>query len=122
MTSYAKPTGDELDTLKKEAETARARISTAKGDIVFSFYAHEAPQHAAAFMKLARAGFYDGLTFHRVEPGFVIQGGDPDGNGTGGPGYNLDAEFSSLPHVKGDGLRWRVALIRIQPVRSFIYA
>ncbi len=101
MTSYAKPTGDELHGLKTEAETVRARIKTAKGDIVFSFYPHEAPQHAAAFIKLSRQGFYDGLTFHRVEPGFVIQGGDPDGNGTGGPGYNLDAEFSDLPHVKG---------------------
>ncbi len=101
MTTYVKPTGAELDTLKTEAETVRARISTAKGDIVFSFYPHEAPQHCAAFIKLARAGFYDGTTFHRVEPGFVIQGGDPDGNGTGGPGYQIDAEFSNLPHIKG---------------------
>jgi cyclophilin family peptidyl-prolyl cis-trans isomerase len=101
MSTYEKPTGDELRALAAEAETVRARISTAKGDIVFSFYPHEAPQHAAAFIKLARAGFYDGLTFHRVEPGFVIQGGDPDGNGTGGPGYQIEAEFSDLPHNKG---------------------
>jgi cyclophilin family peptidyl-prolyl cis-trans isomerase len=101
MATYQKPTKDELTALAAEAEQVRARISTAKGDIVFSFYPHEAPQHSAAFIKLARAGFYDGLTFHRVEPGFVIQGGDPDGNGTGGPGYTLDAEFSSLPHIKG---------------------
>jgi cyclophilin family peptidyl-prolyl cis-trans isomerase len=101
MTTYDKPVGDELRALAGDAKTLRARIHTAKGDIVFSFYPDEAPQHAAAFIKLARAGFYDGLTFHRVEPGFVIQGGDPSGNGTGGPGYQIDAEFSNLPHVKG---------------------
>ena len=101
MPTYTKPSGDELSTLATEAKTARARITTAKGDIVFTFYPNEAPLHAAAFIKLARAGFYDDLTFHRVEPGFVIQGGDPSGNGTGGPGYNLEAEFSELPHIKG---------------------
>lgn len=101
MATNTKPTGDELTALAEEAKTARARISTAKGDIVFTFYPDVAPQHSAAFIKLARAGFYDGLKFHRYEPGFVIQGGDPSGNGTGGPGYNLDAEFSERPHVKG---------------------
>jgi peptidyl-prolyl cis-trans isomerase B (cyclophilin B) len=101
MSTYTKPTGEDLTELATEAKTVRVRITTAKGDIVFNFYPDEAPQHSAAFIKLARAGFYDGLTFHRVEPGFVIQGGDPDGNGTGGPGYNLDAEFSEIPHVRG---------------------
>jgi len=101
MATNTKPTGDELTALAEEAKTARARISTAKGEIVFTFYPDVAPQHSAAFIKLARAGFYDGLKFHRYEPGFVIQGGDPSGNGTGGPGYNLDAEFSERPHVKG---------------------
>lgn len=101
MATYTKPTGDELQTLAEEAKTARARITTPKGEIVLLFYPDVAPQHSAAFIKLARAGFYDGLTFHRYEPGFVIQGGDPAGNGTGGPGYNLDAEFNERPHVKG---------------------
>jgi peptidyl-prolyl cis-trans isomerase B (cyclophilin B) len=101
MATYTKPSGDELTTLVGEAKTARARIATAKGEIVFRFYPDDAPQHSAAFIKLARAGFYDGLTFHRYEPGFVIQGGDPSGNGTGGPGYNLDAEFNSQKHLKG---------------------
>jgi cyclophilin family peptidyl-prolyl cis-trans isomerase len=100
-TTHTKPTGDELTALAEEAKTVRARISTDKGDIVFGFAPSEAPQHCAAFIKLARAGFYDGLTFHRVEPGFVIQGGCPQGTGTGGPGYHLDAEFSELPHVTG---------------------
>ncbi len=101
MPTYTKPTGDELTTLAADAKTARARIATPKGEIVFRFYPDDAPLHSAAFIKLARAGFYDGLTFHRYEPGFVIQGGDPSGNGTGGPGYNLDAEFNSQKHLKG---------------------
>jgi cyclophilin family peptidyl-prolyl cis-trans isomerase len=101
MPTYTKPSGEELTTLAAEAKTALARITTPKGEIVFKFYPNEARQHSAAFIKLARAGFYDGLTFHRVEPGFVIQGGDPVGNGTGGPGYTLDAEFNDLPHLKG---------------------
>jgi cyclophilin family peptidyl-prolyl cis-trans isomerase len=101
MATYTKPSGDELQTLAGEAKTARARITTPKGEIVFTFYPDDAPLHSAAFIKLARGGFYDGLTFHRYEPGFVIQGGDPSGNGTGGPGYNLEAEFSEHPHIKG---------------------
>jgi peptidyl-prolyl cis-trans isomerase B (cyclophilin B) len=101
MADNQPPSGAELDTLATEAEHLRARIATKKGDIVFRFYPREARQHSAAFIKLARAGFYDGLAFHRVEPGFVIQGGDPKGNGTGGPGYTLDGEFSDLPHVRG---------------------
>jgi cyclophilin family peptidyl-prolyl cis-trans isomerase/predicted GIY-YIG superfamily endonuclease len=113
MPTYAPPTGTELDTLAKEAEQVRVRIQTPKGEIVFRFYPHEAKQHSAAFIKLARAGFYDGLKFHRVEPGFVIQGGCPQGTGTGGPGYNLDAEFNALPHVKGT-----VAMARSQNPNS----
>lgn len=99
--AHTPPTGDELTALVEEARNSQVRITTAKGDIVFTFYPDDAPQHSAAFIKLARAGFYDGTIFHRVEPGFVIQGGDPDGNGTGGPGYQLDAEFNDHPHIKG---------------------
>src|ERR1700693_6214392 len=101
MPPHPPPTGADLDQLATEAESVRARIHTKKGDIVFRFYPHEARQHSAAFIKLARVGFYDGLTFHRVEPGFVVQGGCPNGTGTGGPGYNLAAEFSAWPHVRG---------------------
>lgn len=84
-----------------------AVITTPKGVIKFEFYAEDAPNHVASFIELARAGFYDGTTFHRVEPGFVIQGGDPNTKtgagpaGTGGPGYNLKAEFNSRPHLEG---------------------
>jgi len=101
MATHTVPVGEELRTLLDRAKTSVARITTPKGDMVFSFYSEEAPQHSAAFIKLADAGFYDGLAFHRVEPGFVIQGGDPKGDGTGGPGYNLKAEFSERPHVRG---------------------
>lgn len=101
MASHAAPTGDELTKLRDEARNAKIRIHTKKGDIVFTFFADDAPIHSAAFVKLARAGFYNGLKFHRYEPGFVIQGGDPVGNGTGGPGYQLDAEFNDRPHVRG---------------------
>jgi protein-export membrane protein SecD len=77
-----------------------ATISTAKGDIVVQLDADAAPQTVNNFRFLAEQGFYDGLTFHRVEPGFVIQGGDPTGTGTGGPGYTVPAEIQ-LPHAEG---------------------
>ena len=75
-------------------------ISTVKGDIVVQLDASAAPQTVNNFVFLARQGFYDNLTFHRVEPGFVIQGGDPAGTGAGGPGYTIPAEIELL-HVEG---------------------
>jgi len=84
-----------------------AVITTPKGVIKFAFFCEDAPKHAAAFIELAEKGFYDGTKFHRVEPNFVIQGGDPYSRtgegpaGTGGPGYNLAAEFNSRPHLDG---------------------
>jgi peptidylprolyl isomerase len=81
-------------------KTYTATISTAKGDIVVRLDAKAAPLTVNNFVFLSRAGFYDGLTFHRVEPGFVIQGGDPFGNGNGGPGYTIPAEIG-LPHTEG---------------------
>ncbi|HZT12054.1 MAG TPA: peptidylprolyl isomerase [Candidatus Baltobacteraceae bacterium] len=101
LMQHTAPAGDELKTNVERAKESKARIATPHGDIVFTFYADDAPQHCAAFVKLADAGFYDGLKFHRVEPGFVVQGGDPSGNGTGGPGYQLKAEFNERPHVRG---------------------
>ncbi len=72
-----------------------ATIKTSKGDIVADLYPKDAPQTVNNFVFLARDGFYNGLTFHRVVPGFVIQGGDPLGNGTGGPGYNIPPEIKA---------------------------
>ena len=69
-------------------------IHTEKGDMFVEFYDKETPGTVANFVKLAKSGFYDGLTFHRVIPGFVIQGGCPLGNGTGGPGYTIKCETS----------------------------
>ncbi len=98
---HSAPQADEIEALCDEAKRSHIRISTDKGDILFGFFPDDAPLHTAAFMKLVKTGFYDGLTFHRVEPGFVIQGGDPDGDGTGGPGYRLKAEFNDKPHLRG---------------------
>jgi peptidyl-prolyl cis-trans isomerase B (cyclophilin B) len=79
-----------------------ARIETTQGLIVIDLYPEEAPKTVANFITLAKKGFYNGLTFHRVEPGFVIQGGDPKGDGTGGPGYSIPNEPNkSLSHVRG---------------------
>lgn len=76
-------------------------IETTKGPVVMELYPDVAPKHVESFKTLIAKGFYDGLTFHRVVPNFVVQGGDPKGDGTGGPGYNLKAEFSDLPHKRG---------------------
>jgi cyclophilin family peptidyl-prolyl cis-trans isomerase len=78
----------------------QAIIATNKGDIVVSLDANAAPEHVNNFVFLSNSGFYDGLTFHRVEPDFVIQGGDPLGTGQGGPGYTIPGEFS-LKHIEG---------------------
>jgi peptidyl-prolyl cis-trans isomerase B (cyclophilin B) len=71
-----------------------AEIHTAKGVMKVEFYEKDAPNTVDNFIKLSKEGFYDGLTFHRVIPNFVIQGGCPVGNGTGGPGYKIDCELT----------------------------
>lgn len=70
----------------------KATIFTSKGDMKVEFYEKDAPGTVENFCKLAKEGFYDGLTFHRVIPDFVIQGGCPNGTGTGGPGYKIKCE------------------------------
>jgi cyclophilin family peptidyl-prolyl cis-trans isomerase len=86
-----------------------AVIATSEGVLVVEFYPDVAPNHVANFKKLARSGFYDGTSFHRVIPGFMIQGGDPntkndsakDTWGMGGPGYTINAEFNAKHHARG---------------------
>ena len=70
------------------------------GTIKIELYPEYAPNTVANFVSLIESGFYDGLTFHRLVPGFVLQGGDPDGNGTGGPGYTIDGEFAANGYTK----------------------
>jgi len=72
---------------------SKAIIKTEKGDLTVQFYDKDAPGTVANFLKLAKSGFYDGVTFHRVIPDFVIQGGDPTGTGAGGPGYSIKCEL-----------------------------
>ena len=79
----------------------KARIETDKGDIELTLFEKEAPKTVDNFEKLAKSGYYDGLTFHRVIPNFVIQGGCPKGDGTGGPGYTIKCEIN--PHKHGTG-------------------
>lgn len=79
-----------------------ARISTDYGDIVLRLFADTAPLTVSNFVYLAEGGYYNGLTFHRYEPGFVIQGGDPSGNGSGGPGYSFEDELNDdYTYVRG---------------------
>lgn len=83
-------------------EPARyAVLHTDEGAMTIAFYLGSAPNTSNAFLTLAAEGYYDGLTFHRLVPGFVLQGGDPRGDGSGGPGYALGAEFNARPHRKG---------------------
>ncbi|MEM8966517.1 MAG: peptidylprolyl isomerase [Bacteroidota bacterium] len=70
-----------------------AEITTAKGVMKVEFFEEDAPNTVDNFVKLSKEGFYDGLTFHRVIPNFVIQGGCPNGTGAGGPGYTIDCEL-----------------------------
>lgn len=97
----------------KEKKLPMVTIETEKGNIVFEMYPDAAPKTVARIAELIKKGFYNGLTFHRVVPGFVIQGGDPKGDGTGGSGMNLPAEFNKMKHVTGT-----VAMARAQDPNS----
>lgn len=81
----------------------KAIIKTDKGDMTLEFYEKDAPKTVENFTTLAKKGYYNGLTFHRVLPDFVIQGGCPDGTGAGGPGYSIDCELDgeNQHHDKG---------------------
>lgn len=81
----------------------KATIETEKGNIVLELFEKDAPKTVENFEKLIKQGFYNGLTFHRVIPNFVIQGGCPKGNGTGGPGYTIKCETKGNPRKHGKG-------------------
>lgn len=91
-----------------QTEGKTAVLETNMGKITIELLPNLAPNHVENFKKLSRSGFYDGTTFHRVIPGFMIQGGDPNSkdddrsnDGRGGPGYTIDAEFSDMKHLRG---------------------
>jgi len=101
MTQFSEPVAP----MKFEAgKKYTAILHTSKGDITCELYPDKAPVSVTNFVQLSKGGFYNNLTFHRVVPNFVIQGGDPKGNGSGGPGYTVKAEIG-LPHIKG-ALAW----------------
>jgi peptidyl-prolyl cis-trans isomerase B (cyclophilin B) len=97
---------------KKVKQTAVITMEKG-GEITIEFFPEDAPKTVENFVTLAKKGFYDGVTFHRVEPNFVVQGGDPKGNGTGGPGYTIKDEFNKQKHVRGV-----VAMARTQAPNS----
>ena len=94
---YDKPGDMKIDPKK----TYLATIDTSEGKMVAKLYPDKAPQTVNSFVFLAKEHFFDGLTFHRVIKGFMLQGGDPEGTGRGGPGYHLKAEFNDTKHEKG---------------------
>lgn len=88
----------------EQAKKYVAIITTTQGQIICELYPDEAPLSVTNFIQLAKGGFYNGLKFHRVVNNFVIQGGDPEGTGQGGPGFTIPAEIK-LPHIEG-ALAW----------------
>ena len=97
MTQYSTPPAMQIDPSK----TYTATIQTNRGDIVIDLYADKVPNTVNNFVALARDGFYDGVSFHRVIADFMVQGGDPTGSGRGGPGYRFNDEFH--PELVHDG-------------------
>jgi len=95
--SYSEPPPMIIDTSKQYTAT----IETEKGSIVLELFASDVPVTVNNFVFLARDGFYDGTTFHRIIPDFMAQGGDPTGTGTGGPGYKFTDEFTKHSHGVG---------------------
>jgi cyclophilin family peptidyl-prolyl cis-trans isomerase len=94
---YPNPPEMKIDPKRKYTAT----METSEGTMTLELWPDVAPQHVNSFVFLARDGYYDGVIFHRVIPGFMIQGGDPTGTGTGGPGYRLKQEFNPRKHTRG---------------------
>tara|TARA_X000001036_G_scaffold18889_1_gene15898 strand:+ start:65 stop:583 length:519 start_codon:yes stop_codon:yes gene_type:complete len=84
-----------------EANSDKILLNTSKGEIIINLMPEIAPVHVARIVELVKSGFYDGIIFHRIIPGFMAQTGDPKGNGTGGSGTNLKAEFSDYKYING---------------------
>jgi peptidyl-prolyl cis-trans isomerase B (cyclophilin B) len=95
--NYSQPPAMKIDVAKQYTAT----IKTEKGDLKLELFAADVPVTVNNFVFLAREGFYDNTTFHRVIPGFMAQGGDPTGTGSGGPGYRFADEFTEHTHVTG---------------------
>ena len=87
--------------MSENYEGVTVTITTGVGSMKFEFFPDKAPGHVKNFVDLAEKGFYNDTVFHRTIPGFMIQGGCPEGTGRGGPGYQIDAEFNDTPHVRG---------------------
>lgn len=94
-------TGTQMQKTEETQKASKAVVETSMGTFSFTFMKDKAPNTCDNFIKLANKGFYNGLTFHRVIPDFMIQGGCPKGDGTGGPGYQVPAEFNDTKHVPG---------------------
>ena len=95
----------EVEAVRKTLDFTNKRyqleLDTTQGKIVLDMFSDAAPGHVANLLGLAKSGFYDGLMFHRIIKGFMIQGGCPEGTGSGGPGYTINAEFNKTPHEAG---------------------
>jgi len=109
--TWAEPKAANVDVNKRYT----ALIKTSKGDIICDLFVKDAPLSVTNFKYLADGGFYNGLTFHRVVPNFVVQGGDPTATGSGGPGYTIPAEVKK-PHPKG-ALAWARTGDEVNPQR-----
>lgn len=101
MTTHSEEIEKALEVNDQGLSKATVVIQTTRGKIKYKFYTKDAPKTVHRMVELIQKGFYNGLTFHRVIPGFVAQGGDPTGTGMGGSGVKLSAEFNSRHHVPG---------------------
>ena len=101
MKNYKNEVEENSKTINPQTTNYQVSLETSKGTMLVDLFFDKAPGHCANILGLAKAGFYDNLSFHRVIDGFVVQAGCPRGDGTGGPGYNIDAEFNEYPHTLG---------------------
>lgn len=99
--NYQPQVQEALKSIDFDANNYQIELNTNHGRILLDLLPDVAPGHCGNMIGLTKAGFYNGLGFHRIIGGFMIQGGCPEGTGTGGPGYNINAEFNSTPHEEG---------------------